>query len=81
MKTKKFEKKLELNKKTIANLSNGQLGLVKGGDKNVPVESESECCGTNTCGSCDTCLTCEATCNTAGCGCTDQTCHPPCVTS
>lgn len=31
MKTKKFEKKLLLNKKTISNLSNGQLSDVKGG--------------------------------------------------
>jgi hypothetical protein len=31
MKTKKFGKRLGLNKKTIANLSNGQLGNVKGG--------------------------------------------------
>ena len=31
MKTKKFGKKLGLNKKTIANLSDGQLGIVKGG--------------------------------------------------
>ena len=31
MKTKKFGKRLGLNKKTIANLSDGQLGIVKGG--------------------------------------------------
>jgi hypothetical protein len=32
MKTKKFEEKLALNKKTIALLSNVELGKVKGGD-------------------------------------------------
>jgi hypothetical protein len=31
MKPKKFETKLVLKKKTIANLGNGQLGIVKGG--------------------------------------------------
>jgi hypothetical protein len=31
MKSKNFKKKLVLNKKTIADLKNGQLGLVKGG--------------------------------------------------
>jgi hypothetical protein len=33
MKTKKFKKKLSLNKNTIANLSRGQLGHAKGGWK------------------------------------------------
>jgi len=32
MKTKKFEKKLVLNKKTIAHLANGELNAAKGGD-------------------------------------------------
>jgi len=31
MKAKKFEKKLNLNKKTIANLVNDELGAIKGG--------------------------------------------------
>ena len=31
MKAKKFEKKLELNKKTIADLSNREMGEVQGG--------------------------------------------------
>ncbi len=53
MKTKKIEKKLFLNKKTIAHLNNGQLGQAKGG---FP---------TTSCGTCETCLThCSCTCET-----------------
>jgi natural product precursor len=33
MKTKKFEKKLSLNKKTIADLDSKEMGAVKGGYK------------------------------------------------
>jgi natural product precursor len=32
MKTKKFEKKLSLNKKTIAHLNNGDMKSLQGGD-------------------------------------------------
>lgn len=32
MKTKKFDKKLALNKKTIADLSNGEMGKIQGGN-------------------------------------------------
>ena len=35
MKTKKFTKKLTLNKNTIADLSNGHLGIIKGGIDNT----------------------------------------------
>lgn len=53
MKTKKVEKKLFLNKKTIAHLNNGQLGQAKGGGP------------TTTCDTCETCLTyCSCTCET-----------------
>ena len=74
MKTKKFQKKLALNKKTVANLSNGQLSKVKGGDYNTG-SGHPPCvisCGCVTlhftnCVLCDTvtspCATCE-TCDT-----------------
>jgi hypothetical protein len=69
MKTKKFSKKLALNKKTIADLNNGQLGLVKGG-----IIPESVLCT-------PVCLT--DTCNTQ-CGpftfCDGFTCYPKCPT-
>ena len=32
MKTKKFSKKLELNKNTIANLGNNEMDIIKGGE-------------------------------------------------
>lgn len=71
MKTKDFKKKLTLNKKTVANLSNGQLGHVKGGC----VEGTTSCltrrltCDTCTCFiTCETCVTCVT------CGGTCQTC-------
>jgi hypothetical protein len=67
MKTKKFEKKLALNKKTIADLSNGQLGQVKGGGPKptvlgVPCPSQTELI--TTCPTCpQTCAnTCPVTC-------------------
>jgi hypothetical protein len=53
MKTKNFEKKLTLNKKTIANLNRGQLAQARGGGE------------TTSCYTCDTCLTyCSCTCET-----------------
>ncbi len=48
MKTKRFEKKLALNKKTIAHLEPGEQSVVKGG-----VEMTYSCGGT-----CVTCVTC-----------------------
>ena len=65
MKTKKFEKKLVLNKKTIAHLGNGELNVAKGGalvTKEGP--SCAPCPATNpTCFTvCPTCFTvCPAT--------------------
>jgi hypothetical protein len=47
MKTKDFKKRLTLNKKTIANLNNGQLAQAKGGIQTI------------SCDTCDTCETCE----------------------
>ena len=44
MKTKKFIKKMNLNKKTIVNLRNGELVNVKGGMSNL---SNCECLNTN----------------------------------
>jgi hypothetical protein len=61
MKTKKFAKKLALKKKTIANLSNGELGIIKGGTEEpsidicqLSVNSNCILC-TGTCVSCPTC--------------------------
>lgn len=39
MRTKKFEKKFALNKKTIANLGNEQMNHVKGGCASRPGET------------------------------------------
>lgn len=39
MKTKQFEKRLTLNKKTIADLSNEQMNHVKGGCASKPGET------------------------------------------
>jgi hypothetical protein len=62
MKTKKFEKKLGLNKETIANLKKDQLDHLKGGkpdDKSLlgtcPFFSQCGCVETLTCETCDTC--------------------------
>jgi hypothetical protein len=71
MKPKKIEKKLFLNKKTIAHLNNGQLGKAKGGGD------------TTSCDTCETCQTnCSCTCETCvwtvtGCYCTG---HKTCDT-
>ena len=63
MKTKKFSRKLALNKKTIINLSNVQLGKARGGVSGF----ETGCCHTlltectctlYTCNTCDG-LTCD----------------------
>jgi hypothetical protein len=70
MKSKKFEKKLMLNKKTIADLNSDKMGNVHGGVVNSQTGS---CClvhtdcpnctqtqgGCATCYTCETCFTCE----------------------
>jgi len=45
MKTKKFSKKLTLNKKTIADLNNGEMKVVRGGI-NEPPRRVTETCQT-----------------------------------
>jgi hypothetical protein len=46
MKIKKFEKQMVLTKQTIANLNNGQLGIVKGGIISEPYYScVTQCIG------------------------------------
>ena len=45
MKTKKFSKRLALNKKTIANLANAEMNAVKGGyETEIAAYCESEIC-------------------------------------
>ena len=74
MKTKKFAKKLTLNKNTIANLSNGQLVKIKGGVADtehlcVPSFTLTNCdeCPSYTCETCSTCVTCNACSYTCNC--------------
>jgi hypothetical protein len=59
MKSKNFKKKLVLNKKSIADLNNGQLGLVKGGMIAPPsllplctVTCQTQCIYTGYCATC-----------------------------
>lgn len=64
MKTKKFGEKLALNKKTIANLSNVQLGKVRGGVSGYntgccPMEVTVHDCTLITCKACPTYVTCD----------------------
>ena len=76
MKTKKFNKKLRLNKKTVANLNGSMMGHVHGGvtPENQLTQSPScflphtECpdCTMVTCQTCVTCNTCN-TCVTQAC--------------
>jgi hypothetical protein len=54
MKPKKVEKKLFLNKKTVADLNNQQMNRLRGG---IPTTGTGEvCCPSETC-SCETCFT------------------------
>jgi len=70
MKTKKLSKKLELNKKTIADLSNSQMGKIKVGGE----PTTKTLCGT-VCG----CVTNDASC-TCQTFCEQNTCIYPCMT-
>jgi hypothetical protein len=70
MKTKKFEKKFTLNKKTIANLSNEQMDHVKGGCASKPGETS---CHTYHC----TINTCFTRCCSIAIECTYLECPPP----
>jgi hypothetical protein len=81
MKTKKFEKKLVLNKKTIVDLNSGMMGNVHGGEEpdhgwtvfpscylgptDCPDCTAPSGCVTN-CGTCATCDTCVTNCGTCG---------------
>ncbi|MCX6579019.1 MAG: class I lanthipeptide [Candidatus Aminicenantes bacterium] len=47
MKTKKFDKKLALNKKTIADLSNGEMGKIQGGGYDTALSHCLACMETN----------------------------------
>lgn len=49
MKTKKLSKKLRLNKKTVANLNNYEMSLLKGGLKWESDIEPTECCATPQC--------------------------------
>ena len=68
MKSKKFAKKLMFKKNTIANLSTGQLGNVKGGG--MSLTDPLICQQHDTCQlTCDSCVTCYASCpNPKNCG-------------
>ena len=80
MKTKKIEKKLTLNKKTIANLNYGQLGNVKAGgvipsDPAFACLPTFECTVPNTCDTCFTeCVTCVSLCVSCQATCDGNTC-------
>jgi hypothetical protein len=70
MKTKKFNKKLSLNKETISHLNSGQLQNVYGGGENQedPLPATNSCLITCTCnctGSCNT--QCNSACSNACC--------------
>ncbi|NIM16489.1 MAG: hypothetical protein GTO45_31135 [Candidatus Aminicenantes bacterium] len=74
MKTKTFKKKLVLNKKTIADLNNGQLGKIKGG-KTGPTQLISVCvCQVPTENQ-----TCPDTCDTCTCISLYGGCPPYCL--
>ncbi len=75
MKPKKFNKKLSLNKKTIANLSHGQLGNMRGGF--TPILCTGETCRITLCATCETCDTCD-TCDTCGNTCVSALQRVPC---
>ena len=58
MKTKKFGKKLVLNKKTVAHLGSGELNAAKGGDPATVIgQSCNWCYATNPTCTCKTCFT------------------------
>ena len=60
MKPKKFEKKLALKKKTIANLSNEKLGIIKGGIEEPSIDFCQLSVNSN-------CIRCTGTCQTCTC--------------
>ena len=83
MKTKKFRKKLALNKKTIATLNNGNMmGNVVGGGDLVVHGQITECTscylGPTDCPDCTAPSGCETNCGT--CDPTCVTCYSVCIT-
>jgi hypothetical protein len=71
MNTKKFEKKLVLNKRTVIDLQDQQMGAVHGGIKT------DYTCGGYTCGTiCDTYLSCGYTCLVTSCKTQCNSCPP-----
>ncbi len=76
MKTKKFSKKLALNKKTIADLNNGQLGRIKGG--RTFTTCAPELCTEGECQTPACTETCDTQCWFTLCG--GYTCYPKCPT-
>ena len=68
MKTKKFNKKLSLNKNTVSNLNLRNMALVKGGD--IPPFTQVTNCEVSCLSKClQTCneFTCELDCTQSGC--------------
>lgn len=78
MKTKKFEKKLGLKKKTIANLNNQEMVTANGGVEETNyrtcIQPTASCdtCLIETCVTCETCETCVT------CTCGASACSTPC---
>jgi hypothetical protein len=71
MKTKKLNKKMVLNKRTVSDLQEQQMGAVYGGIKT------DYTCGGYTCGTlCDTVLSCGYTCLETGCQTQCNSCPP-----
>jgi hypothetical protein len=60
MKAKKLNKRLSLNKKTIANLNNGEMRNAFGREIKIPVTTYAlpDCESCETCQTCETCVTC-----------------------
>ncbi len=58
MRTKKIDKKLSLNKKTIAVLNNGELSVAKGGGTDFLTYRLKDCRTVNYCNTVDSCIWC-----------------------
>jgi hypothetical protein len=65
MKPKKVEKKLFLNKKTVADLNNRQMTHLRGGI--ATGDTVEVCCYTKTCHCTDSCNTCYTDCDQDSC--------------
>lgn len=58
MKTKPFDKKLVLNKKTVAHLNNSEMKAVEGGDMPLCVTIGADTCISYEGWTCGTCIFC-----------------------